>query len=394
MRVLLLSPVPRLDPPCGDVTYTEELLANPPPGVEYETYDAALESGRLVELRRRSSPRRPVWTPSGVMDLSGRVAALGEAWMRRRHVLFREPFRWFRVQPGAYDLVHCHVFSCRLVGSGPPVVISNAIPIEALYRDALGWPDWRVRFSAAGDHALASTLRVAHSTYRPRADRVIAFTDYLANWWIQRGLLTPERVDVIPPAVAVSPQQAPRRASRPPRVIGFVAKDFFAKGGSDVVAAFAALRQELPDAELVIVGSADRPTSLPAGARWLGPVPRNRLLGEILPRMDVLAYPTRFDGLPLTVVEALALGIPVITSDYAGMPQAVNGAGMVVTAGDRAGLAAAMVQALDSKINDRLSQAAERAYRENYRPAVVGARLRATYDLAMGSSGAHRQRHP
>ena len=49
-RVLLLSPLPGLDPPSGDVVYTQELLAHPPAGVDYETYAQALAAGRLIEL--------------------------------------------------------------------------------------------------------------------------------------------------------------------------------------------------------------------------------------------------------------------------------------------------------------------------------------------------------
>src|SRR3954451_21667123 len=52
-RVLLISPVAGLDTPNGDVTYTQGLLAHPPPDVEYESYLEALESGRLRELARR-----------------------------------------------------------------------------------------------------------------------------------------------------------------------------------------------------------------------------------------------------------------------------------------------------------------------------------------------------
>lgn len=53
MRVLLISPLPRLDPTCGDVTYTETLLSHPPEGVQFETYAQALESGALREHGNR-----------------------------------------------------------------------------------------------------------------------------------------------------------------------------------------------------------------------------------------------------------------------------------------------------------------------------------------------------
>ena len=57
LRVLLISPVASLDPGSGDVTYTEQLLASPPPGVSYTTYDEALTAGALVEVGARASLR-------------------------------------------------------------------------------------------------------------------------------------------------------------------------------------------------------------------------------------------------------------------------------------------------------------------------------------------------
>ena len=86
LRVLLYSPVPRFDPLSGDTTYTETLIAHPPPGVEYTAYPDALADGRLVRRGRR--PRNGVVTPTDVAILGLRAlekAARG-VWMfpRRR----------------------------------------------------------------------------------------------------------------------------------------------------------------------------------------------------------------------------------------------------------------------------------------------------------------------
>ena len=44
-----MSPLQHLDPFNGDVVYTETLLAGPPEGVTYVTYDDALHSGEIIE---------------------------------------------------------------------------------------------------------------------------------------------------------------------------------------------------------------------------------------------------------------------------------------------------------------------------------------------------------
>src|SRR4051794_5263552 len=105
MRVLLLSPLATLDPANGDVTYTERLLADPPPGVDYVTYDTALRDGTLVELGRPAN-----WS-SGLASAAWSAQRLLINGLRRAEVLFREPFRSFYVAPDVYDLVHAHVFS-------------------------------------------------------------------------------------------------------------------------------------------------------------------------------------------------------------------------------------------------------------------------------------------
>src|SRR4051812_11376901 len=124
-RVLLISPVPGLDPPNGDVVYTQSLLEHPPPGVEYETYPDALRSGRLRELGRRQE----YVEASGLARFRavGRIGReRGVNALRARGALFREPFRYFSVKPGAYDLVHCHVFSAAFPKLDVPLVMSNA----------------------------------------------------------------------------------------------------------------------------------------------------------------------------------------------------------------------------------------------------------------------------
>jgi glycosyltransferase involved in cell wall biosynthesis len=52
---------------------------------------------------------------------------------------------------------------------------------------------------------------------------------------------------------------------------------------------------------------------------WHGRVPRDRLLGELLPTMDLSVLPTREDTLVLALVEAQGVGVPVVASRLAGI---------------------------------------------------------------------------
>jgi hypothetical protein len=127
LRVLLISPLPKIDPACGDVTYTESLLANPPEGVEYETYADAMSRGTLVEHGTRRALKE-AWARgdgrvgAALMTIGCKLLNL----LRRSRWLFWEPYRFFSVVPGAYDLIHLHTFSARFLDLPCPLVVSNA----------------------------------------------------------------------------------------------------------------------------------------------------------------------------------------------------------------------------------------------------------------------------
>ena len=373
MRVLLLSPLPGIDPPCGDVTYSEGLLRTPPPGVEYVTYAEALDDGTLVEHGRRSDLAHS----SGL----GKVRAAGRILreravnaLRHRGVLFAEPFRHFSVAPGVYDVVHCHVFSASFGDLDPALVVSNAAPIEDLYLGARGWSERHVRFAATADRLLARWLGVQHTSFGlPRADVVVAFTETLRRELARRAATTADRIRVAPCFVDRRPCHEPHD---PPYRVGFVATAFEAKGGPTVVAAFEEVRRSRPDAVLTIIGSASRMDANEQqnrGIEWIGRVDRDELLSVHLPRFDVFAYPTLADGLPLSVLEVMALGIPVVTSDFAAMPEIVGhgSAGRVVPQHDTHRLAEEVLDLLRPEVHRSASEATQRWFDQHYETSIA-----------------------
>lgn len=62
---------------------------------------------------------------------------------------------------------------------------------------------------------------------------------------------------------------------------------------------------------------------------------------------DLLAYPSRYEGFGLPVLEAMACGTPVVASDNSSLPEAAGDAGRLIHADDTAGLAAAIAQVIE-----------------------------------------------
>ena len=376
--MLLLSPLPGLDPMNGDVTYTTSLLANPPPGVSYTTYSEALMDGTLRELTLRAAAPRDGLSRIGLAGLNFLINRL-----RQGGLLFREPARLLSIRRGSYDLVHCHVFNVHWIERDCPVVLSNANPITWLYRDAFKWPLPRVRLASAAETLLSAWLDVEHSSVRlVHSARVIAFTDKLAEWYVAHGVPR-QRIDIAPCFTLVPKLPRPRR--EPPFVVGFVG-DWAAKGGYTALKAFEEVAKRFPHVTFKV--ASDSPPRAAERLAKLGTAASKRLerdafLSGWLPSIDVLAYPSEFDGLPLTLLEAMALGIPVATSDYGALPAVVGDGGLVSPVGNAAALAYNIAELLDAATNDKVGALARQRVSQYYSSDVVPTQLRASYDRAL-----------
>lgn len=84
-------------------------------------------------------------------------------------------------------------------------------------------------------------------------------------------------------------------------------------------------------------------------ARFVGPVPPS-LVRAWLGRADVFVHPSRSEGSPMAVLEAMAAGLPVVASAVGGVPELVGRAGLLTAPGDTAGLARALVRVLGDRL--------------------------------------------
>jgi len=109
-------------------------------------------------------------------------------------------------------------------------------------------------------------------------------------------------------------------------VLGFVGRVARDKGICELQQAWEMLASEFPDLHLLVVGRMDRTDPIPARVeKALRDHPRVHLRGlrwDVVPyfaMMDVLALPTYREGLPVSLLEAQAMEVPVVSTRIPGM---------------------------------------------------------------------------
>jgi glycosyltransferase involved in cell wall biosynthesis len=208
-----------------------------------------------------------------------------------------------------------------------------------------------------------------------RAAQVVCPSAFLRDLAIRWGV-SPQQISVLPNATPV--QQAPRNRSELRRsleisgnTVAFAGRFGPQKALDVLVAAI----ERVDGATLLLAGEGDPPRHGP-NVRLLGPLNRERVL-ELFAAADVVALSSTWENFPHALVEALAVGTPVIATDVGGVSEIVQDGvnGMLVPAGDVDALASAIRQFFgDPQLRQRLAAAAAPSV-ERYRPELVYAEL-------------------
>lgn len=113
-------------------------------------------------------------------------------------------------------------------------------------------------------------------------------------------------------------------------LVGSVARLIPQKGLRYLISAAPAILRAAPSAHFIVVGDGPERATLEAQCRAVGVAERFHFIGararpwELLARCDVIALPSLWEGLPLTLLEALAAGLPVVASDVGGAREALG----------------------------------------------------------------------
>ncbi len=251
------------------------------------------------------------------------------------------------------------------------------------------------RFEEYYDHN-SLLLRALIRRIFSRADIVVVLSE---RW--KRFLLTqvrPDlRIEIVPNAVdtmfAQSVSEDLNDAERDPNAVLFVGSLGRGKGVFDILKAVPRVRAEKPEARFLFAGNEetqgaraqiDRACSdagLGNAVHFLGRVTGPAKL-ELFKRAAVFILPSYAEGFPYALLEAMAAGLPVITTPVGTIPEVVEDGrhGFLIEPGDWEELARRIIQLLDdSELKRRMSRENVERVRSRYMPEVAITRLDAIY---------------
>jgi glycosyltransferase involved in cell wall biosynthesis len=229
-------------------------------------------------------------------------------------------------------------------------------------------------------------------------DTIVTLTPREVAEHLERGIGRPTQFAVVPSGVpiqalrAAAPARAEARArlGLPPEayVIAGVGRLVPVKGFDLLVTALAGVAARVPDTHVVLIGSGDEHDALRTRAAALGVADRLHITGSVtdvvgrLAAADVLAAPSRNEGMGRVLVEAMALGLPVVGTRVGGIGDVIaeDECGLLVPPDDPAALTEAIVElGLDTARRAKLGAAA-RPRAEMFSTAVAAATMRGIYD--------------
>jgi glycosyltransferase involved in cell wall biosynthesis len=238
-----------------------------------------------------------------------------------------------------------------------------------------------------------------------RHDRLIAVGNDVRRALVENEGLPPERVEVIYNGVDLNPFQpdAARRLKNRQEldvaskafVITQVARLDALKDHLTAVRTMAELVKSVPHARLLIVGDGPERESIEAEIEKLGLREHIRVLGlrkdvpRILSASDAMLLTSVSEGIPLTLIEGMGAGLPIVTTDVGGIREVVceDETALMAPAGDATLLAKHLERfARDPDLRKQFGDGGYRLAHEKFSEEVMHAQYARVYDEVLGMS--------
>ncbi len=301
---------------------------------------------------------------------SYRSLGMGKSFLDVR-ILIRLMRQLRREQP---DILHCHLVRANLYGrmaaklAGVPVIISTVRNIEEYMQK---------------QDAISRAVRQVERRTARWVSKYVANSENVRRAAIQCLGLDPGHIVAVLNAIDLEPFRrlsGERLAVRAELgiapdhiVVGSVGRLHRQKNYPFLITVAHALRVHRENVRFVIIGDGEERSTLESMVAELGLsgfvlLPGFRFdVPRILQAFDIFVLPSLYEGLPRSVMEAMAGGLPCVVTDVGGNAEAVvqEETGFVLPIGDEAGFTTALTLLLrDSELCRRMGQAGqERAHK-------------------------------
>jgi glycosyltransferase involved in cell wall biosynthesis len=290
-----------------ETTLVAGSLARGEDSMEFVARELGIEATHLPELRRDIAPIR---------DLQ---ATLRLAQLIRR------------LRP---DILHTHTAKAGAVGRMAASLVGDARPpivVHTFHGHVLrGYFGPRLSYG----------FRLLERWLARRTDALVAVSPEVRDELVRLGVAPAEKFTVVRVGIELSARVADldgraetrRRLgiARDSFTVGWVGRMTGVKRTSDVLLAFKRLRERGVDAFLCMIGDGPEREQLERRAHELGIMKRTLFLGyqeQVAPyyaALDAMILPSGNEGTPVSAIEALAAGRPVVATRVGGLPDVVR----------------------------------------------------------------------
>jgi glycosyltransferase involved in cell wall biosynthesis len=303
---------------------------------------------------------------------------------------FYLPKFWRLMRYGHYDILHFHLFGANLCAKPLAILAGHpAIIVHDQCNDA--------------SREKNPLLLAADAFWNRRSDRVIAVSESTRRYLLDREDLPDDLVTMIPNGIdgeafrpATEPQKRDaRNALGLPEdiaLIGGVGRLVLQKNFTLFLDVAARLVVRNPSVVFVIAGTGPQEEELKAKAFTLGLGDHVRFLGHVSDRvslyhaLDMLLMTSDFEGTPMTLLEAMSCGLPVVASAVDGIAEVCKNErdALLVPAREAQGFVSALERVLEEAgLARKLGGNAQSTILERYEIRGLVRRIEALYQTVL-----------
>jgi glycosyltransferase involved in cell wall biosynthesis len=330
---------------------------------------------RLLALNAPTDPGAALCERLAAKDVPVALAGAGRRFGAKS--LFRAWGTLTRWEPA---IVHTHGYKATII-VGAMALLQGRHTVKTQHAEALRYPQ------------LAGRLRI-ESPLISRYDRLVAVSEGIQSEFLTRGF-SKDRVRVIPngiPTRVITPRSE-RQPSAPLRLL-YLGRLVEGKDIHLLIEAVRRLTGQGHSLELIIAGDGPRREELEQQAAAGGLVPGIvRFLGFVgqpeglLAEADMFVLPSQHEGVPISILEAMAFGLPIIASRVGGVPSVVRDGkeALLIQPGSQDGLDEALGKlVVDASLRTGLGRCARERFEASWTADVMADAYSDLYREVMG----------